>query len=810
MQNCDTLNTTALWDTLAGELHLRTLPRLAGSYAIPGYSYGVAVSGNYAYVANGFDGVQVMDISDPTNPTPVGSCDTPDHAYDVVVSGECAYVADRNEGLQVIDISDPSNPVIVGSRDTPDFAYRLAVSGEYAYVADRSGGVRIMNITDPTTPSLRGTYTTPGQARGIAISGTYAYVGDNTNGLVILDITNRISPVHVATCPTRHQARQVVVSGDYVYVADVDSGMQVIDVSDPATPVLVGSFNTPGSTWGLAVDGNRAYLADWLEGLQIVDITDPTNPTLTANYDTPGGAWGMAVSGCYAYVGDEIAGLQVVEVLSPVPYPTLAGSDPSISYPCGVEVVGEYAYVADYSCLTIIDISDPTDPVYVGATEPIFYVTDVAVTGDYAYALNNLQGEWAYRLIDISDPSDPVVVTSGGPEQACNGMAISGDRAYVSYSRALHYFDVWHIADPLAPGSTGECGPFDRRGHGVAVSGNYAYMANGLDGLQVIDVIEPLSPVPAATCSLPGWATDVTVDGDYAYVTSGYLEVVDISDPLSPIHVATYATPGISRKIAISGDWAFAAAGGSGLHLIDISDPTNPTFVRAMGSPVDDPYAVSVAGCHAYAADRGHALNVVEVFEQGFHREDNVAFSLNVQPEGSVDSVRITTSQTDSIRWEVHTHCTVWKDVRPGQGWVPLGLGSGDDGLYWRATLVCAHPGVNPTCSYLEIETSTGNSAVEGGPSHRVFSLSACTPNPFRVSTAVSFTLPKPSRVKITVNDVLGREVAVLVEDELGPGEYTEPWDGRNTIGEMASPGVYFVRMTAGSFEAKKKVALMR
>jgi len=75
-----------------------------------------------------------------------GSCDTPGYAYGVAVSGDYAYVADHGYGLQVIDISTPGTPVILGSIDTPGYARGVAVSGGYAYVADYYGsGLQVVN-----------------------------------------------------------------------------------------------------------------------------------------------------------------------------------------------------------------------------------------------------------------------------------------------------------------------------------------------------------------------------------------------------------------------------------------------------------------------------------------------------------------------------------------------------------------------------------------------------------------------------------------------------------------------------------------
>jgi hypothetical protein len=78
----------------------------------------------------------VIDVSNPSNPREVGYFDTPVVARGVYVSGNYAYVADGYLGLRVIDVSNPSNPREVGYFDTPDRAWGVYVSGNYAYVAD--------------------------------------------------------------------------------------------------------------------------------------------------------------------------------------------------------------------------------------------------------------------------------------------------------------------------------------------------------------------------------------------------------------------------------------------------------------------------------------------------------------------------------------------------------------------------------------------------------------------------------------------------------------------------------------------------
>ncbi|MBF0094465.1 MAG: DUF4347 domain-containing protein, partial [Alphaproteobacteria bacterium] len=167
---------------------------LTGSYDTE-LAYGVAVSGNYAYVADDRAGLRVIDISNPVSPSLLGTYDTPGYASGVVVNGTYAYVADLNRGLQVINISNPASPSLAGSYGTSGNTFSVAVSGNYAYVADASSGLRVINISNPASPSLVTTYDTSGSARGVVISGNYVYVADDTEGLRVI----RAAPNSVST-----------------------------------------------------------------------------------------------------------------------------------------------------------------------------------------------------------------------------------------------------------------------------------------------------------------------------------------------------------------------------------------------------------------------------------------------------------------------------------------------------------------------------------------------------------------------------------------------------------------------------------
>jgi len=164
-------------------------PSLVSTYPTAEYPRDIVISGDYALLAVGSAGLQIMDVYDSRFPAPVGWCDTPGSASGLAVpGGRYVYVADGVAGLQVIDASDPRSPILVGGCNTPGDAASVAVSARYAYVADMDAGLQIIDIHDPCSPTLVGRYDTPGITYDVAVSGKYIYTSDTSGGLVILQV----------------------------------------------------------------------------------------------------------------------------------------------------------------------------------------------------------------------------------------------------------------------------------------------------------------------------------------------------------------------------------------------------------------------------------------------------------------------------------------------------------------------------------------------------------------------------------------------------------------------------------------------
>jgi hypothetical protein len=90
------------------------------------------------------------------------------------------------------------------------------------------------------------------------------------------------------------------------------------------------------------------------------------------------------------------------------------------------------------------------------------------------------------------------------------------------------------------------------------------------------------------------------------------------------------------------------------------------------------------------------------------------------------------------------------------------------------------------------------------------FSLSRNFPNPFNPATEAGYELPEASPVLIRVFSMLGREIAVLVDQTKQAGRYTVSWDGTDGHGILVPSGIYFLHMQAGGYTMVRKMTYLR
>ncbi|MFC1612914.1 hypothetical protein ACFL23_01145 [Patescibacteria group bacterium] len=338
--------------------------------------------------------------SDPTLVSYVNDAASMLATEGLYISGKYAYVTSyTSKALTIIDITVPAAPTVAGSiidETYLDGASWVHVAGKYAYVsAKASDCLSVIDISDPANPVIVGSLIDTNNldtATHVFVAGRYAYVtAASNNALTIVDIASSTNPTvtgSVSDATQLDKPESVYVRGKYAYVAVEDgNALTIIDISDPANPSIAGNLTDAslGSPESVCVSGKYAYVAGE-DGhvVSVINIASSTNPALVTNL----------IDSTYLY-------------------------NPETVYAAGkyLYVVGhgsktDESYTGDY--ITIVDISDPTNPSVVSSlagTAGMEIPYAVSVSGKYAYVASqgSSSSSWAGSLavIDIFGIDSP-------------------------------------------------------------------------------------------------------------------------------------------------------------------------------------------------------------------------------------------------------------------------------------------------------------------------------------------------------------------------------------------------------------------
>ena len=111
----------------------------------------------------------------------------------------------------------------------------------------------------------------------------------------------------------------------------------------------------------------------------------------------------------------------------------------------------------------------------------------------------------------------------------------------------------------------------------------------------------------------------------------------------------------------------------------------------------------------------------------------------------------------------------------------------------------------NTSTDSMDVKFKNGIVPVKSASIITEYRLDQAFPNPFNPSTTITYEIPRQEEVSIILYDLLGREIAILLNEVKHAGRYTLKISGSNL-----SSGVYLYRMRTGSFISTKKVLLLK
>lgn len=253
---------------------------------------------------------------------------------------------------------------------------------------------------------------------------------------------------------------------------------------------------------------------------------------------------------------------------------------------------------------------------------------------------------WDSTVYSNGQGSVSTVAAAGGSATKISELATGGtaykvtlDGKYAYIAEDLTGLKIVDISDPFNPVKVGS---FDTNGiaYGVAVKGNYAYLADGPEGVLRFDISNRSAPSLQGSYDT-GRAEALAIKGDYLYVAGYYkgLEIYDLSKPFGQQYLGGYDPPnGVTYNITLNGDYAYLV-GTYGLEIVNISTPGNPRLTGYYYTLGGETGGVAVSGTYAYVTDYQNGLVVFDISNPASPKKiggyDTIGYAYDVTVVGS-------------------------------------------------------------------------------------------------------------------------------------------------------------------------------
>jgi len=778
---------------------------------------------NLAYVNSG-SVVLIIDISNVASPVLVNDLIRTngivnDLSYDSATQN--LYVTLGDNGLEIWDVQDVNNPqhlssLLLNYIGTTPPATKMSAKPGLIFIAAEYAGIITVNVSDPSNPYQSSFNLGTGQTKyalDLSDDGSFlvASSGHNTE-LFIVNPDGSINLIDEG--PPLVGAEEIHIIGTYSFQV-LDGTLYVLDLNSLGLPI-VDSHNLLGNGttyYGMTSFNSTLYVSDPFYGIEIFDVSNPANLTLLGSYETS--CNDIKYFNGYVFTPDG-TGMVIIDVSDPV-NPEFVSEYEGVGHVSSdLKVSGSYCYLLTAIGLYVLDVSDPTHPVLVGVNQPSSGADlHLEIKGNYAYVTNYIEG---LRAVDISDPTNPVTVDNSSPAYF-NNLALDGNYIYVADDQNnLKVFDISNPASLNEVGSLSFPAPNDFTS-GISALNGYAYVAQYEAGLKVIDVSNPTQPTQVATYTQNVELTHLDAEGNYVYAcdlfqVSNRVDIFDISDPLNPeiIGVKTFSDPPPrAYKNFIFGDVLLVADGFDPyLTVLDVSNPSQPSQISTQMVP-DQIEGVDATESYFYVATYGAGLHIYEN-PYGIVPVELTSFTASVSGN-SVSLNWQTATETNNKGFEIERASSESLRNTPRQEvWKKIGFVNGNGTTT-----------ESKSYSFVDNNVSSGNYNYrlkqidfDGSVKYSkevivnlnipvVFSLQQNYPNPFNPTTTIEYSVPKDGFVNLTVYNILGQQVADLINKNMNAGKHQIVFNAS----KLAS-GVYYYRLESNSKVLIKKMLLLK
>ncbi|MGC9779912.1 MAG: hypothetical protein HZR80_11765 [Candidatus Heimdallarchaeota archaeon] len=544
---------------------------------------GVTIQNDLAFVANEEQGLEILDVSNPTQPTKISSIKTKGFARDVLVLNNFSYVAQLSRGVAVINVENPHKPVYIKNilNDTTvleiDFyrnlLYIITTNGLYTY--------EVSNPFEPLfishwerSPSYSSSYT------GVSVVYKYVCLSNELTGLEIVDMTFTSNPTLIGTWKGSTGKGSGVFT-TYIgektiaFLANEYSGLEVIDYTDPQAPTKIGNYDVLGKIIDVFVKNNIAYCCKYNLGLVLLDVSDPSNPVEQDSYDTDDSCLDVWVFGNYAFAADDENGLLILRISNPTSIYKVAEYFDHGSA-SRVVVEGDLVYLVDESAgLEIIDISDPENPIKIGQyDEDDINVKDVTIVDNLAIVSALDLGIY---FLDISDKTNPTKIASYVDGKVFVRTIAKGDLVFAGslQTSSILVLNISNLPTINVEGEYIFSTP-ETSVNALEIDDNILIAGSDKEGVTLLNITD-LSNITLVVSYDIGLVNDFCRNEDVLFTANqnNNLTIFNVSNN-NITKVSEIDIGGIAEELTISNDIAYIAIRYNGIKIVNVSYINNP------------------------------------------------------------------------------------------------------------------------------------------------------------------------------------------------------------------------------------------
>jgi hypothetical protein len=427
-------------------------PQIISRFDTDGVTESIVVRNDIVYLAErhiypSSRPFQVVNVIDRYNPGLVGYI-TNDIGWNnaMVVDGDYAYLANCYTGLIVIDISNGTHPAIVAQYESNAYPWNLIKMGDYLVMDYCFDTLQVIDVSTPDSPYQVSSYDPDGRLSNFAVNDDYLFVAGS--GLPILDISDLENITPVAGYETPASTPFAFMVGEYLYAIESYAGINIHDITDPAHPVMINRYDLPGQFYSVYLHDNNLYSLAGTE-LAEIDVSNPAEPGEPNYYELDRGFFEMSIDEPYICLTSFSSGTCIYEKISSDSLEFIRSFECD-NFSFGSVMENRIGYFAQNFMLMIYDLSNPADSVVLASFWPSCGPGKLYYHDGFIYTqLVDGQRSTGLSVIDVTDPSNPVDAGTLFFPEFINHINFDGDLAFFSiYPNELQIYDV---ADPYNP-----------------------------------------------------------------------------------------------------------------------------------------------------------------------------------------------------------------------------------------------------------------------------------------------------------------------------------------------------------------------